>query len=108
MKTRQYFNISYDVYRRYGKDENYQIQECEKNHGLFRRIVPKGNSFKDFKQSDIDTIFSHINSYPRASIKNKSPNDLFILEYSLIIFVLLNINKIAIKDIRLINYKRWL
>ena len=85
-----------------------QKAECEKNHGLFRRIVPKGSSFKDFKQSDIDTIFSHINSYPRASIKNKSPNDLFTLEYSLIILVLLNINKIAIKDIRLIDFKRWL
>ena len=85
-----------------------QKAECEKNHGLFRRIVPKGNSFKDFKQSDIDTIFSHINSYPRASLNNKSPNDLFILEYSLIILVLLNINKIAIKDIRLIDFKRWL
>ena len=85
-----------------------QKAECEKNHGLFRRIVPKGNSFKEFKQSDIDRIFSHINSYPRASLRNKSPNDLFILEYSLIILVLLNINKIAIKDIRMIDFKRWL
>ena len=85
-----------------------QKAECEKNHGLFRRIVPKGNSFKDFKQDDVDTIFSHINSYPRASLRNKSPNDLFILEYSLIILVLLNINKIAVKDIRMIDFKRWL
>lgn len=85
-----------------------QKAECEKNHGLFRRIVPKGTSFKDFDQKDIDTIFSHINSYPRASLKNKSPYDLFVLEYSLIILTFFNILKIALKDIRMKNYKRWL
>ena len=53
-----------------------QKAECEKNHVFFRRIVPKGTSFKDFTQKDVDTIFSHINSYPRASLKNKSPYDL--------------------------------
>lgn len=85
-----------------------QKAECEKNHVFFRRIVPKGNSFANFTQEKVDTIFSHINSYPRASLKNKSPYDLFALEYKPIILSLLNIVSIAIKDIRLRDYKGWL
>lgn len=85
-----------------------QKAECEKNHGLFRRIVPKGNSFKDFSQKDVDTIFSHINSYPRASLNNRSPYDLFSLGYSLIILTLFNVYKVAIKDLRMRDYKGWL
>ena len=85
-----------------------QKAECEKNHVFFRRIVPKGKTFANFLQEDIDIIFSHINSYPRASLKNKSPYDLFALEYKTIILSLLNIVFITIKDIRLKNYKLWL
>ena len=85
-----------------------QKAECEKNHVFFRRIVPKGTSFKDFTQKDVDTIFSHINSYPRASLKNKSPYDLFALEYKPIILALINLIKIAIKDIKLKCFKGWL
>lgn len=85
-----------------------QKAECEKNHGLFRRIVSKGTSFKDFSQKDVDIIFSHINSYPRASLANRSPYDLFNLEYSLIILTFFNILKIAIKDIRMKDYRGWL
>jgi len=85
-----------------------QKAECEKNHVFFRRIVPKGKTFAIFSQEDVDTIFSHINSYPRASLKNKSPYDLFALEYKPIILSLLNIVLISIKDIRLKDYKLWL
>ncbi len=85
-----------------------QKAECEKNHGLFRRIVPKGSSFKDFTQKEVDVIFSHINSYPRASLKGRSPYDLFSREYSLIILALLEVSEIDIRDIRLRDYKGWL
>ena len=85
-----------------------QKAECEKNHVFFRRIVPKGKTFAIFSQEDIDTIFSHINSYPRASLKNKSPYDLFALEYKTIILSLLNIVFVAIKNIKLKDYKLWL
>ena len=85
-----------------------QKAECEKNHVFFRRIVPKGNSFSNFTQENVDTIFSHINSYPRVSLKNKSPYDLFALEYKSIILSLLNIVFVAIKNIRLKDYKGWL
>lgn len=84
-----------------------QKAECEKNHGFFRRIWPKGRSMSSLTQEDTDEIFSHINSYPRASLGNKSPYDLFALEYKPIILFYLNIRKIKKKDIKLIDYKKW-
>ena len=46
------------------------LQSCqkphvEKNHTLFRDIVPKGNSFDDFTQDTVNLIFSHINGIKR-------------------------------------------
>ncbi|MFQ9800110.1 MAG: hypothetical protein ACLR23_15505 [Clostridia bacterium] len=38
----------------------------EKNHTLFRDIVPKGSSFDDFSQDTVDLIFSHVNSVSRS------------------------------------------
>lgn len=84
-----------------------QKAECEKNHGFFRRIWPKGRSMNKFNQETVNEIFSHINSYPRNSLKNKSPYELFCLEYTSIILTSLNIMKIEVKDIKLIDYKRW-
>lgn len=87
--------------------KSYQKAECEKNHGFFRRIWPKGRTLDKFEQPEINEIFSHINSYPRASLNNKSPYDLFILEYDEIILLIFNIIKVYAKDIKLIDYKKW-
>lgn len=43
---------------------SWQKAECEKNHGLFRRIMPKSTSFHPLTQEVVDEMFSHINSYP--------------------------------------------
>ena len=50
---------------------------CEVNHELLRRILPKGTSVNDLKQEDINLIMSHINSYKRKKLNNKSPNFVF-------------------------------
>ena len=84
-----------------------QKAECEKNHGFFRRILAKGKSLDLYNQENIDEIFSHINSYPRTSLKNKSPFEIFNLEYNPIILFLQNIKYIKLKDIRLKDYKLW-
>ena len=44
---------------------------CERNHVLVRYIQYKGWSFDNLNQSDINTLFSHINSYPRKSLNNR-------------------------------------
>lgn len=84
-----------------------QKAECEKNHGFFRRIWPKGRSMSTLTQEDTNKIFSQINSYPRASLNNQSPYDLFALEYKPIILFHLNIKKVKRKDIKLIDFKKW-
>lgn len=84
-----------------------QKAECEKNHVFFRRIWPKGRSLDPLSQEELDDIFSHINSYPRASLKDKSPYDLFTLEYSSIILTSLNILKIEVSNIMMKDYKNW-
>lgn len=40
---------------------------CEVNHELLRRILPKGTSFDDLTQNDVNLIMSHINSYKRKN-----------------------------------------
>ena len=50
---------------------------CEVNHELLRRILPKGTSFDNLTQKDINLIMSHINSYKRQKLNNKSPYFMF-------------------------------
>lgn len=52
---------------------SFEKGSCERNHVLLRYINYKGWSFDNFVQNDIDMLFSHINSYPRKSLKNKTP-----------------------------------
>lgn len=56
--------------------------EIEKNHTLFRDIVPSGCSFDDFTQDDVDLIFSHVNSVKRKQFNGKSAYDMFSFSYS--------------------------
>lgn len=78
-----------------------QKAECERNHGIFRRIIPKGNSFNTLTQERVDEIFSNINSYPRYSLNGKTPYELFSAEYNSIILSELNIHQILRKDVRI-------
>ena len=81
-----------------------QKAECEKNHGLFRRIYPKSTSFHPLIQEVVDEIFSHINSYPRSSLDNLTPYDLFVEEYNSIILAEIGIIKVPTKKVTL---KPW-
>ena len=49
----------------------------ERNHIEFRRICPKQTSVDNFTQDTVNLIFSHINSYARKKLNNKSPLMLF-------------------------------
>jgi IS30 family transposase len=59
-----------------------QKPHIEKNHTLFRDIVPKGESFDEFSQDTLDLIFSHINSVKRKELNGKSPFDVFTFMFS--------------------------
>lgn len=66
----------------------------EKNHTLFRDIVPKGASFNSFTQETVNLIFSHVNSVKRKRFNGKCPIDMFSFLYPSELLPLLNISKI--------------
>lgn len=74
---------------------------CEVNHELFRRIIPKGNSFNNLSQRDIDLIMSHINSYKRKKLNNISPYDMFSTIYGKDTIEKLGLVKIKPNDVNL-------
>ena len=51
----------------------WQKPHCEKNHEYIRKICPKGTSFDNYTQWDINLMMSHINSTPRQSLGGLSP-----------------------------------
>lgn len=73
--------------------------EIEKNHTLFRDIVPKGCSFDEFTQENVNLIFSHINSVKRKQFGGKSSYDLFTFFYSEDLAGVLGIVPIAPNDV---------
>lgn len=74
---------------------------CEVNHELLRRILPKGTSFDELNQNDINLIMSHINSYKRKKLNNVSPYEMFSTIYGKDTIDKLNIRKIPANDINL-------
>lgn len=50
---------------------------AENNHEFIRRIIPKGTSLNNLTQADINLAMSHINSYGRKKLNNRSPYQIF-------------------------------
>lgn len=59
----------------------YQKPAIENNHEFIRRILPKGRSFDDLTQADVNLMMNHINSYSRERLNNKTPHDSFSFFY---------------------------
>jgi transposase, IS30 family len=72
---------------------------CEKNHEFFRYIYKKGISFESLSQDTLDDVFSHINSYPRASLDYESPYDVFAKTYGIDFLRRIHIRKIDFEHI---------
>ena len=73
----------------------------ENNHTLLRRILPKGTSFSGLTQEQIALTMSHINSYTRQKLGNKTPIDMFSLLYGSDILPKLGITKVDADDLLL-------
>lgn len=58
-----------------------QKPRVEKNHTMFRDLVPKGESFDSFTQETVNLIFSHVNSVRRKSLNGKTPFDIFAFTF---------------------------
>ena len=76
-----------------------QKGRIEKNHTLFRDICPKGISFDNFSQENINLIFSHVNSISRASLNGKTPYEIFEFTYGKKITSLLGIKPIPAREV---------
>ena len=71
----------------------------EKNHTLFRDIIPTGTSFDHFSQQTVDLIFSHVNSVRRNIFNGKSAYEMFSFLYSEKLASVFNIRKIEDKSV---------
>ena len=71
-----------------------QKARIEKNHTLFRDIVPSGRSFDEFTQNTVDFIFSHVNSVNRKALNGKTAYDVFTYTWSKEIASLLGVASI--------------
>lgn len=77
----------------------YQKGHCENNHEIIRRIIPKGIDLDQYSQKQIDLMMSHINSYARKNLGNKSPYDVFAFQYGEKILKQFNLEKIPADEI---------
>lgn len=78
---------------------SWQKGRVERNHEFIRTILPKGTSFDELIQADIDKAMSHINSYSRPSLNDKTPFDLFTYTYGGDLLAQLNIHRIPANNI---------
>lgn len=59
----------------------HQKGSIEVNHELIRRVLPKGVTFDDLTQENVDVMMNHINSYSRLKLGNKTPFEAFEFYY---------------------------
>ena len=77
----------------------YQKPNCENNHEMIRRIIPKGVDIGQYTQAQIDLMMSHINSYTRKKLGNKSPYDVFAHQYGEEKLKIFNLKRIPADEI---------
>jgi len=78
-----------------------QKSRIERNHEFLRMILPKGTSFDHLTQDAIDRAMSHINSYSRPSLEDKTPFDLFAFVYDVGTLESLGLYRVPANDIML-------
>ena len=84
-----------------------QKAHAERNHEFIRLVLPKGGayteptSFDGLTQDDVSLMMSHVNSYVRKGLGNKTPYDLFAAEQGEEIASLFGTSRIAANDVTL-------
>ena len=79
----------------------YQKGAIGVNHELIRRILPKGTSFNNLTQEDINLMMNHINSYKRKKLNNRSPYETFSFYHGEEVLHKLGCAPVAASDIML-------
>lgn len=73
----------------------------EVTHEMIRRVLPKKTSFDDLTQDDVSMMMSHINSYKRKKLGNRSAHQLFSFLHDEGLLEKLGITLIPSKEINL-------
>lgn len=71
-----------------------QKPHVENNHNFVRDILPNKRKLDKLTQTDVELMFSHINSVPRANLGGKTPYEVFTYFYGDEVLKKLNIQKI--------------
>lgn len=77
----------------------YQKGSCENNHEMIRRIIPKGEDIGQYTQEQIELMMSHIHSYARKKLGNKSPYEIFEFQYGKGLLDVFHLQKIPADEI---------
>lgn len=78
---------------------SYQKGACENNHEMIRRVIPKGVDIARYDQDKILLMMSHINSYKRPILGDKSPYELFEFTYGKFVLEVFGLSRIDDDDI---------
>ena len=86
---------------------SYEKPHVERNHEFIRLVLPKGTAYTEptpfdgLTQHGVSLMMSHVNSYVRRGLGNKTPYDLFAREYGEDVAALFGISRIAANDVTL-------
>ena len=81
-----------------------QKPHVENNHNYVRDIIPNGVNLNKITQEDLNKVFSHINSTPRACLNGKTPYEIFEFFYGKDVLDKFNIRKIERDEVTLMPY----
>ena len=76
-----------------------QKAQIERNHEFIRYYYPKGKSMNDLTIDRVNSMASHINSYPREAKNNNTPYNIAMILFGKDLLDLLNIYFINFDDI---------
>ena len=86
---------------------SYEKPHVGRNHGFIRLVLPKGTAYTEptpfdgLTQHGVSLMMSHVNSYVRKGLGNKTPYDLFTAEQGEEIANIFGISRIAANDVTL-------
>ena len=66
---------------------------------MIRRIIPKGVDIGQYTQEQINLMMSHVNSYARKKLGNKSPYEMFEFQYGRGLLDVFHLQKIPADEI---------
>lgn len=81
-----------------------QKGSCEVTHEMIRRVLPKKTSFDNLTQEDVTLMMSHIGSYTRKKLNDRSANQLFSFFHGEDTLAKLGIKDIPANEINLTPY----